>query len=54
MSLLRGIVLILQGAESFTPADAGFDKFYTVTAHQKSGYTFEMDYTNKQSLSLLL
>ena len=39
------------GGESFTPADAGFDKFYTVTAHQKSGYSFEMDYTNNKVLA---
>ena len=31
------------GGESLTPADAGFDSFHVVTAHQKSGYTFEMD-----------
>ena len=39
------------GGEPFTPADAGFDVFHTVTAHQKSGYTFEMDYTNNKVLA---
>ena len=39
------------GGESLTPADAGFDSFHVVTAHQKSGYTFEMDYTNNKLLA---
>ena len=39
------------GGESFTPADAGMDTFHVVTAHQKSGYTFEMDYTNNKILA---
>ena len=39
------------GGESFTPADAGMDAFHVVTAHQKSGYTFDMDYTNNKILA---
>ena len=39
------------GGESFTPADAGMDTFHVVSAHQKSGYTFEMDYTNNKILA---